>query len=943
MATDRVNPQSVGYLNPSVDPVSNNNYENSRLSDRDAPRSQQFSEGQANAARGLGSLFNQVVETGDLYNKGQIEHGITDFVEAKNKQFLNDNYPEGLKASLREADAAGTARSQGVRTETQYWIEMEKKSREMKARFPDYEEDVDAEMSRRTGRVPANKLRDDRMQQMAEGDPVQKLLNSNLQYLSKETRESIKQGHYPTLSELQVEISQNRAPVEQAQADAALLNAEKGDWEKTQRIARTSLATSYQAVFNKEVAPSVRKLNAQVQGLTAQGIKADPTKMVEVGAAIAAEKQRVISLMRSVELGIDGQFNVSYPTYLDETQIAQVRKPYLDILDDMEKAIVGGNFDFLKMHSSMLEATVSKEAINAMETTEAFKRVAGLAKAGIPPQVVDSAMFNAATKGDTRGLEAAKAGRQAIADYIWTATVMPSNNGNKAEATPEDLTNSFKRFADTGNLDGTTATITMNKMTSVFTHKDVPLDVKARAANRIYSDPEGFLKVFNGKDMDPNGPKVPDRYKAWNILNTPDMHKTMQEVRQIDPQAYEKYQQYIAGGTRVLASVTIADLKEIVMDKRNGFKVSYDPASNRFVPDMSGVGPGDAQVLGKMWATKVEQFNAAIKPMMDMFVAEGGEDEKILPALQSMGFDPFAPKTTVGLGGTLYDWVTDTFKSKLGGPDATGAGKDAKDFAGFQISALMGTMDELEEINFALDQKPGDPTLLKERERLIKTLREVQGQPGGNEPAPVKRKPKAGEPMMAGADGGGGDNVIQFPDRGKVARDLGVPDSWLRDQKEILKEGPKINDRLTVREAYSKALNYTGYKDPADVKPLSAKAAMAVATDFKIDLKGMDVMSKQVREGLGHLQNQAAAVAKNPGSEPARRALAQNIHTVQSMIDHAAAIRDITNKNTSVRMEMREGKPLSGPTGVVNTEKAIGAGMLGGKKNPLDDDPELLR
>jgi hypothetical protein len=670
---EKVSPQQVGYLNPSVESGTSDYTGFSR--GIEAPRSQRFSEGQSQALRGLPELWTNTNNTVNRVFERDIEQTVDDVVDRTNAVMNNSDLPDGVKRGTKQMDNLSAARAQGTITEEAYWQRMEALVRGLGSKYEGHAQYARDYATKRLGKNPANVLRENRFEAMSKGgdiDPATKLMKEVGQHVDPGTLEEYRQGKVIPVERIIYESSKNQAAKAQLQFDEGALKVEDMDSDKRKRLAGESLALSYSYVMNTEVGSEMKGLHELVQLTLKEGNTWSDEQYQKIHLQIMAKKQALVSRFRQVELGLTDISKINYAEYMDEKEMEQKRAPYLGFIDAAADAVVGKNPTLIKASADLIQGMLDKEGIRTFNKVEALKRIAAIGSR-IPPQVMNDAMYKAAESGNVDVIRAVDKAKVDLGIHVWGGLVVPANpSGDPNLANPSTFTNSMSMHKT--EMNGETFKFTTDQISNSLAHKDTPMDVKGLTAERLFDDPVGLLEQFSGKDVNAQGqPNVPARFTAWNIVNTPKMAATMQEIRDQHPDGtriYAKYRDYMITGTNVMGGKAIADTKDIIIDDRYKVTMDYDEKSHTFKLNYTQVPEADRRAFKANWDAKVEQFNMAIRPLADMFKAEGGDvDAQLLGTLQALGFDKDEEKRTTAVGKSLWNMMKGaalSAKTKMG-------------------------------------------------------------------------------------------------------------------------------------------------------------------------------------------------------------------------------------------------------------------------------------
>jgi hypothetical protein len=670
--TSKVSPQDTVYINPGVGELVSDYTGYSRGTD--APRGQQFSEGRNQALRGLGELWTSVVQGTNNVIEKRLSEEIRDFSNNTNDVMLNTDIPDGLKRSAKEAAGLKAAFEAGTISERSYWQRMEAKARSLKQRYSGHQEWIDREFSSNTGGIPANKLREMNFNAASSGDDAAKFAAANGQYLTDEQRASIGRGVIPPLNEMIYTASTKRAAVESNNAVKAELEAKDKTIEYKSKVAQQSLGEQYDRNMSK-LAPGFKDMQANIKVFMTDGVLSDQEKE-KLYPIVMQAKMELEQSFRAEAIGM-GESKINYAMYMSDEQINQKMKPYLDAINGMSEAVLGKNPSAINMWGNFLTSMTDRASVNVLNQNEYMKRLSVTTKL-LSPEVVAGSAYVDLTTGNGGTAKAMQTGKRSIGEYLTGGVLAPPNPGkDTTKAKPETLTKGITNLQE--NMDGETTKYSLSHVTSAFTTLKDPNEI-ANAASNIFDDPVGFIENFNAANYGPDGPKIDARTAAFQYVTTPQVAAQMYKIRDTHPEVYDKYRKYVVEGSEMLSSRAILDLQNtIVSGSYEGFNVRYDDKHHRFIPILDNLPPGIRKSFGKSLETKVETFNQAVAPLINMWTAEGGDPKAtrqlILEHLKTLGFDPTQPRQP-GLASTVGDLIKQGYKNLMDGPWKLGANMD---------------------------------------------------------------------------------------------------------------------------------------------------------------------------------------------------------------------------------------------------------------------------
>lgn len=735
-------PNDPAYFNPSI-----NNPDKDALSYSkriEAPDAQRFSSG-ASVARGIeaqrlsnaGDLFAATVRTTDNVIKRGIDEQTRDIVDENSDIALADqlDIPRDLTKSMDRLEARKSSKAAGKMTESYYRGVLDLEARRLKETFPGHKDYIEERLAQLTSQSTANKYRaalQAEANAASENDP------------QKQVAQAMKtDGQY--IPDNMIKAYENGEQIDPRKLFSAIANGKKTEFARNQQLNEIKLkeeqgknvkedvklrfGSELTSLAQKHLDTDWEKIRTGIIAAQNGNFNAAATK--EIAANIQAAKLNFQAQVLEVQTGARGGYN--YSTTLDATEIKAKVQPYLDHLDMLASAV--GNPDqlgLLNVGTAAIKATTSSDGAALVDGSEKIRKLNA-----VNDRFGSTGML--LVMSGPGGEQMLNEAQQDIKNTVFTDMAVEDKTFDQV----------LSNQASTGKkMDGTTAQSTVDGIVIGITNpKVLPAGRKKVFDALVNSNTEVVLdpKVgFDNTTINGTAANVQFFRKATN----PDIVKAAVEFDKTDPTALQRYEKFTVSGTKVLFGQVLASAQEIQLDPRasvtwNERTKQFEYSSSHYLDSITGVGAEQANVI--------TQLNQAIKPLVNLYEAKGEDVTAALARdLPRLGFDgnaakqtPWADKAIQGLWDNLRNNQPKVW-SKLGATSGEGGVP-----YGFQISAMQGTQDQLDEINYALSQKPGDEALLKEKADLESVMKQLETQPDANIPARIMNPGNTPAPQPA--------------------------------------------------------------------------------------------------------------------------------------------------------------------------------------------------
>ena len=465
--------------------------------------------------------------------------------------------PKEVEAYKKVTNKLQAQRNAGVISETAYIASVEKLTREVRARYPGYREEVDRVIKQQFGFDPANALRRARLAEelkaqntsakRAEAEEKKRVafVLSNAQHLDPSTFSEIAAGNYQNLNKAMNTIQRNLVDNERVRQEAERYKRDKTIGSDNAKSTATTMAQSAAEEANKVIwgpksHPIIAKILANQQ-LT-------PEEMREGSAYINLQLQSAESKIRQAITTGEGAKHLSPSEIDDRVKIA------IQPIVALKKAFDDKNFGAIALFKTINDAK-NNEALAKLYGTEKGKALKNfnLILSTMPPQI--AAIFIGKNWDDVLTTV------PKFKDLARVLAVQAAMGNGKAVA---DALNEQKAEAQAAVYEA------INKLISL---KEVPDFVK-KNLRVLMTNTVALSKVSSKFKSTAAGKKFYDMFTAPEVVQT---------AKTLPPKEREAYYNGLVLATNRLIRTPLNDamkaVKVATSGQYEGITVVYDPKS----------------------------------------------------------------------------------------------------------------------------------------------------------------------------------------------------------------------------------------------------------------------------------------------------------------------------------------------------------------------------
>ncbi len=737
---------------------------------------QEFSSGKGQFLDNLGNLWKTTVSGIDNTIKTNIEESLTnpvDDIRAAATGYL----PPEVKTGTEEMGRVSRAYSAGVMPEVHYRAILDLKARQIKQRFPGYQDYVDSVMSSLTGSVPANALYNARLAAQRDEDPQAKFqrqyLKENEQYLGllypspDGSPGAIDPDNLPEpFNEVRAKIAQVKA-VDQKNT---MIRSNLDTAGATSKWTQDSASVAANSDFNNQFSLALRSAYSPFGKTYQEFSKA--TAAAEAGGVDEDSATQLLGMVRQlrsqghemVEQTIntphDEMGGKSYSIYMTPEARKQMHADLDTRMQFMEDAIVGKKWSLLDSVKSTLDYMGDRDALQAKLEMPLVRRLATLRDNRVLGNFSEIGLnipeaYGGVTKETIKYLKAG----------ILTGETKDIKDGLAADA---------KSLEGTPGVDTEIAKAEAIKSLIKDAQQGRLTDEgMKRLAQALYGPGnQGILARVNPSDLTSEQrknhsgglDKASARERYFLGLLDPTL---TQNLAKADPQGWrENGIPWAENQSAILFQSEAREINAQVPYTGKGvLRFNTETHQLEWNPNDPSVGRFGIPASPNPYKDPMDKMNMTLTGLSNAYKADGMSDNEINERLANfltnptlMGIDLSAPRKK-GILQRMGDDLT-----KILSTAGTGEGKTVftnrgrsnlsssnGSPQGSQLTPIEGLEQELSEANALLSRRPDDPDLLNYRNRIQLELGEARAQEIQGEVSRFSETPASGR-MNAGLD-----------------------------------------------------------------------------------------------------------------------------------------------------------------------------------------------
>lgn len=617
--------------------------------------------------------------------------------------------PSQDKESFAErAQKLQAAKADNRISNSYYYSQLNALTRQMKARFPGYGEEVDAIVQKTTGVIPANALRSALLEEMEknstkaekEKKAEKDFIDSNIHLVDPDTRRAIQlavakgedtRKFYPSVYAQASEVNAREAQVKRESAEFARLEHENKSTERLATEALIRRATDFRTIGLRDAMQQLGGPESKIMQALAGKIDLSAQETEQLGMLAERMEQnyrqgldRILDQKDSTGKSLRERIPATQLDNLVQQQIAPITSLKNAIIND--KTGLAGHYARILTQSSNQRVVEIHRQHNSIATYDA------LIKAGLPKEHAQVLV-----QGDTNLLnEVTKAVRDTMLPKVMTG-----------KATVSDLVNELKKGGASTRPEFHSALDKVSQILAV----PVPHEVQLNTAKALFAT-KNIVDKFPGKNFEKGS--AGDGAQIFTRMMRPDIAASMKKLDEKFPGIYNQYRdwalenfQYAARqlGHNVAAQADNRYLKYDWDSNSNQFIMKLTPEAKKFLDSRGIKGDNEFRAIAQSdsgamkTVMAVDQLNKALlvvnpllaetnmtttDAMQNLFKAWGIDKNKPeQPGFFDGLFDALkrgAPKKTEGMSPGLEGLFgsTSTVNFQKASGDNTGTGSQTR-------------------------------------------------------------------------------------------------------------------------------------------------------------------------------------------------------------------------------------------------------------------------
>lgn len=646
-----------------------------RIPDVRVPQTSPVSFDLGSITNALSGAITSVVGAKDTQNQDAIEQRIRQEAELSTDIVTNGQYsaqtdinapansdsvPRDLAQSLKRLDVLKTAYGQGKVNETGYWARLNAVAKELRVKYPNYDEVIDSKFSKITGQVPGNALRNQIINTM-EADArakssADKAWEANIEDFAKnavlhprylelqnteEGRAAIRKYAYEGLA-ANARVNQRKAALELNKAegenmeDNAYGTAGKILEERTNFILNSVLSNVGEGGGMQGLLSLVTKAKAD-NVVTADEQAAITSYLAQIEGSVSS------ALDAEIHQNKDGSGRTLASYFKNRQKIEDLKKIQMDRLQTFKTMVTDQQYGLLSFNKAYLEALQNGELINLQTNDQSgdfARRMKALRELG----------------GDTAVNALLIQNMPKFKKLTDVATTGAATIG--AVTTPEGGAPPAKALAG-ASPKASKATVEMIR--GFIEHPDATPEAISNIVSNVFGKGEtDFVGSFNRNDQ----------IKAFKALTAPSTVQKIAELSKTNPEAYKNYKAWFYNTTNNLLSQAVIDLGNLKGEDMefDGKQVTISKPTTGYFKPAQGAAP---QPVKAYLRQHVEDINAVLSSWRTFAEASGKDGDAAVKELFSdvLRLDPNKPREKSGaekMFESLGKWLSPETKETVG-------------------------------------------------------------------------------------------------------------------------------------------------------------------------------------------------------------------------------------------------------------------------------------
>jgi muramidase (phage lysozyme) len=538
--------------------------------------------------------------------------------------------PPGVAGLGERVGSLQEAYNQGKLSESYYLGRLEAMTREVRAKYPGFREEVDGIVQNITGVVPANALRKSLVADLDRAERARQskvgsdetFVRQNLEHMHPNTLAKWQRGEVQ-FNELQLEVAQNQRVNQMMDTERKELQLKKDRREANEGDTRSVAEKDVNAEVTRNVTGIVDGSGgiAKVREMIQNPQKMDQNQLDNLRQTFNVERERLTMALRQ-------KLNHRVYDDLPQAQKNKIVEDGLVHLNTLEKAITDKDVGTLYRTANYLEAQKNEDMRRLLENNEGLRKsraVGAMDKDGTIMKILLS------NNPEYMG-KVIESGRQLVA----TELILGENN----------VTKQLDRAVEAGKNTGTRELAEGKAIRANI--RDLATMITAPGAN-----PEAVKNIAKG-GFGPGNENFVNRFKrenqmeVWTTMGSPAVTKVMAQFKDSDPAVWNMYTKWMTDNGNRQFRRAAQDISAVMRSRNSPVSVAFNEQTNQF--DVTPL-PGqeqrvrEQQMRGYDPLNVAQEFNTFLRTMQPIAEANGeNPTARLVDVMKTMGLDPNAPK-----------------------------------------------------------------------------------------------------------------------------------------------------------------------------------------------------------------------------------------------------------------------------------------------------------
>lgn len=538
--------------------------------------------------------------------------------------------PTGAQMEIDRASRMNEAYLNGSMSDSYYNSQLVATTKELRARYPGYRDEVDAAVSQITGVQPANALRKSLLSDLN--------ANAAARATGQSAEEKEIQKQMPYITIFAPDFSSNRAKYQGQEQD--LLNKayqfQSRDLgitaaTKSQGFDATTASSTYtdkatlqvqaaMTAINSQTDANGQTLNQRFNTIMNDPASADPKTLAPVIGTLERMKAQTLQAIDAAGTAPLDNGKTYKSTIGDPGKYTAIQTTAVAPIDSMLNALKNGDIRSAKIMNDQLQLSLNNEGIRIINASPFAKAVGGLGQIG----------------GKEFGALVAQQPNSGISQLM--STLLPAKASETvttpAGAQPPGIKAQLDDLSKAGKVDGKTVNAIVNQNFNMMNSEKLGTQASINAGKNLFDT--SMLAAL---------PSSSDRQLYMNKVADPATTHRVWELSKSDKQLWTQYSDFVKTGAVAVYKEAGDNLQAYITTP--GMKVDYDDKAHQYTVTMTDQSnPSNARLIEEQAAARIAPLNRALAQLVPIFEKNKQDvNEQVLGFISSVGVNTSEGKT----------------------------------------------------------------------------------------------------------------------------------------------------------------------------------------------------------------------------------------------------------------------------------------------------------